>query len=204
MRVRSVAAAALAGTAAIAGMNAGAAAAGPAIKAAKISTLRLRLGDQVHVAGSSISCVVQKSGTIVNFTCVLGSLSSPHAHSYAVGIADRATDLARVSAGGGSVKIVTVVAEPAISGSAFPSPSRRPKAFTVAPTTAILVGGTHVFCAVQSTSGTINVTCGLSSFEDKLEFPVGTYSVAESGKFALLAKVQRTHDFKPVSVRAQP
>ena len=105
MRVRSVAAAALAGAAAVAGMSAGGAAAGPAVKTAKISTLRLRVGDQVHVSGSSISCVVQKSGATVNFACVLGTLGTPVAHSYAVGIADKGADLARVSLGGGSAKI---------------------------------------------------------------------------------------------------
>src|ERR1700690_4081880 len=115
MRVGSVVAAALVGLAALAGVSAGTAAAGPDAKAAKIKTLALRLGDQLHVSGSSISCVVQKSGATVNFACVLGTLGGPNAHSYAVGIADKGADLARVSASGGSAKIVTVVQEPTIA-----------------------------------------------------------------------------------------
>ena len=140
MRAGSAAAAVLVGMAAVAGVDAGAVAAAPA----KISTLSLRLGDQLRVTGSSISCIVQKSGATVNFACVLGSLSRPNAHSYAVGISDKGADLAAVSASGGSAKIVTAVQEPAISAAAFPSPARKAEAFAVAPTTAILVGGTHI------------------------------------------------------------
>src|SRR5579859_4106066 len=98
MRVASAAAAALVGAGAL-GLHAGAAAAGPA-RTAKIATLRLRLGDQIHVSGSSISCVVQRSGVTVNLACVLGSLGRPDPHSYAVGIADKGADMAAVSATG--------------------------------------------------------------------------------------------------------
>jgi len=202
MRVGSGVLAALAGIVAL--TIAGTADAGPVARPAKVSTLALRLGDRIEVAGTTISCVVQKSGTTVNFACVIGSLSRPVAHSYAVGIADKGADLAAVSASGGSAKLVTVVREPLINGARFVSPARRAKLFSVRPTTAILVGGTHIFCAVQSTDGTINVTCGLSSLAAHLQFPAGSYNVSESAKFALLGKVLQKRDFKTVAVRPQP
>jgi hypothetical protein len=195
----------LAGAVVVAGAPGGAASAAPARFAAeKLATLRLRLGDRIYVRGSTIACVVQSSRGRINFACVLGSLAAPEARSYAVGIADRGADLAAISAEGGSAKLVTVVGEPTVSGIPFPSPARRPHSYTVAPTTAVLVGGTHIFCAVQSTQGTINVTCGLSSFAARLQFPAGTYTVSESGRFALLGKVGPKSAFKTVAVKAQP
>jgi hypothetical protein len=74
----------------------------------------------------------------------------------------------------------------------------------VAPTTAVLVGGTHIFCAVQKTQGVINVTCGVSSLADHLQFPPGSYIVSESPRFALIAKAERGGNFKTVAARAQP
>jgi hypothetical protein len=169
-----------------------------------VKTLRLRLGDRITVKGTPLACVVQDNGGTVNFACVEGSLATPRPHSFAVGIADKGADLAGVSASGGSAKLVTVVREPVVSGAAFASPGRGPRGFVVAPTTALLIGGTHIFCAVQTTQKTKNVTCGLSSFGHHLQFPAGTYVVSESTRFALLGKTGPKGAFKTVAARAQP
>jgi len=184
--------------------GAGASAAGPRASAAKVKTLELKLGDRLKVKGTTLACVVQNSGGVVNLACLDGSLSKPIPHSYAVGIANKGADLAQVSASGGSAKVVTVVQEPTISGGDFVVPAGGPKAYAVAPTTALLIGGTHVFCAVQTTSGTVNVTCGLSSLADKLQFPSGSYTVSESAKFSVLGKVQPHNGFKTVAAKTQP
>jgi hypothetical protein len=184
---------------------AGAAYAAPAhVAAPRVKTLRLKLGDRIEVKGTPLACVVQDSGGTVNFACVEGSLASPLPHSFAVGIADKGADLAGVTASGSSAKLVTVVHEPSVSGASFAIPARRPRKFVVTPTTALLIGGTHIFCAVQTTQATRNVTCGLSSFAHHLQFPAGTYVVSESARFALLGKTGPKGAFKTVAARSQP
>jgi hypothetical protein len=191
-------------TAVLAAAVADDAVAGPHASGAAVRTLRLRLGDRISVKGTPLACVVQNSRGTVNLACVEGSLRSPVPHSYAVGIADKGADLAAVSASGASAKLVTVVQEPSVRGAAFPSPSRGARAFAIAPTAALLVGGTHIFCAVQTTDGTVNVTCGLSSIAQHLQFPAGTYIVSESTRFALLGKTEPKDKFKTVAARSQP
>jgi len=201
--MRSAAAAALTGVVALAGA-AGALADGHRAHAAKVRTVRVRLGDHLVVAGSPLQCIVQRSSGTVNLTCAYGTLSSPVLHSYAVAIADRGADIAQLTRGGASAKLITIVQEPRLSGAPFTSPTRAPRVLTVAPTTAVLVGGTHIFCAVQRTGGTVNVTCGLSTLARRLQFPTGSYTVSESAKFALLGKVAPHNGFKTVSARQQP
>ena len=185
--------------AAVAADTAAASASKPAVR-----ELHLMLGDRIRVTGTPLACVVQNSGGTVNFACVEGSLHTPIPHSYAVGIADKGADLAAVSGSGASAKLVTVVREPVVRGATFAIPTRAARTFKVVTTTAILIGGTHIFCAVQRTDGTVNVTCGLSSLAQHLQFPPGTYIVSESTRFALLGKTEAKDNFKTVAVKSRP
>jgi hypothetical protein len=183
---------------------AGAVASAAGSHVAGVQTLGVELGDRFHVKGTRLRCVVQTNGGTVNLVCIEGGLTAPVPHSFAVGIADRGADLASVSASGNSAKLVVAVKQPTVPGAAFPMPARGRRALTVAPTTAVLVGGTHIFCAVQRTQGLTNVTCGVSSFADGLQFPRGSYIVSESERFALMAKAERGKRFKTVAARTQP
>ena len=183
---------------------AGAAAASSTASTTAVTKLSLKVGDHILVKGASLACVVQNSGGILNFACVDGSLSSPRPKSFAIGIADRAVDLAKLSPSGGSANVISGARQPKISGAAFAVPSRGPKTYTVSPSsTALLIGGTHIFCAVQTTKGVINVTCGLSTLADHLQFPTGTYIVSESTKFALIGKTVNG-GFKTLAYKTQP
>jgi hypothetical protein len=200
-----VVAVAVVATAALVWVSAIALAAGRgAAGTASVRTLQLELGDRIHVKGTRLRCVVQANGGKTNLVCIEGSLTAPVPHSFAVGIADDGADLAAVSASGASAKLLADVQQPTVSGAAFPPPGRAPRAFTLAPTTAVLIGGTHVFCAVQRTQGVVNVTCGVSSLAAHLQFPTGTYIVSESPRFALIAKAEPHQNFKTVAVRSQP
>jgi len=182
----------------------GVAAASSPASGAAVKKLSLKVGDHILVKGASLACVVQSSGGILNFACVDGGLASPRPKSFAIGIADRGVDLAEMSPSGGSAKVISGTREPTISGAAFAVPSRQPKTYTVSPSsTALLIGGTHIFCAVQTTKGVINVTCGISTLADHLQFPTGTYIVSESAKFALIGKTVNGA-FKTLAYKTQP
>jgi hypothetical protein len=182
--------------------GAGGAAAGPRASTAAVATYHLRLGDTVSLKGTTIECVVQKQNGIINFACLKGGLSSPMQGSYAVGIADKGVDIAQVS--GDSAKLLKVVAEPAVGGAAFPTPTRSSQHFDIAPTAGLLIGGTHVFCAVEFAVGVRNVTCGLSSLALRLQFPAGSLIASESETFALLGKSEAHGQFQNVSLKTQP
>jgi hypothetical protein len=177
-------------------------AAGPRASSASVGTLNLKLGDQLYVKGARLACVVQKSGVTINFVCVKGTLSSPIAGGYGVGIADKAADLAAVSAN--SAKVVKVVQEPAVAGATFPVPARKPHAYTLGPTVAVLIGGTHIFCALQKTDRIINVTCGLSSIAAGLQYPPGTYAISLSARTAILFQKKPKGQVKTIAIKAQP
>jgi hypothetical protein len=49
-----------------------------------------------------------------------------------------------------------------------------------------------------------NVTCGVSSLADHLQFRPGTYIVSESARFALMAKAEPGGNFKTVAAKTQP
>ena len=83
-------------------------------------------------------------------------------------------------------------------------PTGKVQSYTLAAPTAVLVGGTHIFCAVERAAGTINVTCGLSSLAAHLQYPVGSYITSESSRFALMGQVEPKGAFKTVAARAQP
>lgn len=171
--------------------------------ASGVTTLFLKVGDQIHIKGSSLACVVQNSSGTINLVCVEGSLSLPKGNSYATGIADKAASLNRISANGNSQTIVRLVKQPAISGATFLVRPGAAKSFTVALNTAILVGGTHIFCAAQRTDNAINVTCGLSSIAAKLQYPNGSYLTIISGQIAALAQRQRG-GVKTLAGKTQP
>jgi len=196
----------LVASAALAGAGATAANAGPHARSATVSTLTLRLGDQLHVTGTPLWCLVQKSNGIINFACFDGSLASPKPDSYALGIADKAADLGQVSASGQNAKVLTVVQEPSVSGPTFTAPSRKAHLINAAPTTVLVIGGTHVFCVVQKSQGVVNVTCALSTSAGKLLAPIGSYSVEESTTFAVIGKVlpKSKGGFKTVAAETQP
>jgi len=180
------------------------AAGAPRATIASIRTLHLRVGDQLYVKGAPLACVVQKSSGKINVVCVDGSLSSPTPGAYAVGIAEKAVDLAAVSAN--SAKVLKVVPEPGVSGAKFAVPSGPTRSYTVAPPAALLVGGTHIFCAVEAATAAdpINVTCGLSTLAAGLQFRAGTYITSESSRFALLLKIGPKGGSKTVAARVQP
>jgi hypothetical protein len=188
---------------ACAAASAGAASA-PQATIASIRTLHLRVGDQLHVKGAPLACVVQKSSSKINVVCVEGSLSSPTPGAYAVGIADKAADLASVNAN--SAKVLEVVPEPGVSGAKFAVPSGPTRSYTVAPPAALLVGRTHIFCAVETASATdpINITCGLSTLAAGLRFRAGTYITSESSRFALLLKIGPRGGSNTIAARVQP
>jgi len=171
--------------------------------ASGVSTLFLKVGDQIHVKGSSLACVVQNSSGTINLVCVEGSLSLPKGNSYAIGIADKAASLNRISANGNSQTIVRLVQQPAVSGATFLVRPGSPKSFTVALNTAILVGRTHIFCVAQRTDSVTNVTCGLSSIADKLQYPSGSYLTIISARIAALAQ-KRPGGVKTLAGKTQP
>lgn len=185
-------------------VGASASAAGPRASSAAPATVYLRVGDQVYVKGSPVACVVQRSSGTINMVCVKGSPSSPTPGGYGIGIADTGTEVVAVSAN--SAKLVKGVREPAVSGAKFATPAGKARAYTLAPPAALLVGGTHIFCAVEKASGAlpINVTCGLSSLAAALQYPPGSYITSESGRFALLAQAEPKRAFKTITLKAQP
>src|SRR5579871_4674462 len=169
--------------------TAGVASAGAGAVPASIRTYDLKLGDIVVVKGAPIQCVVQRNRGVLNLTCVKGTLASPVRHSYAVGIADRAADLATITAG--AARLDTLVSEPALHGPLFAVRPGSPRRFTIAPVAALLVGGTHIFCAIDRATGSINVTCGLSTLALRLQFPPGSFITSISSAFALIDKAER-------------
>lgn len=188
---------------ACAAAGAGAASA-PRATTASVRTLHLRVGDQLHVKGTPLACAVQTSSGTINVVCVEGSLSAPTPGTYAVGIADKAVDLAAVSAS--SAKLLKVVSEPGVPGAKFVVPSGPARSYTVSPPAAVLVGGTHIFCAVEAATAAapINVTCGLSTLAAGLQFGAGSYITSESSRFALLLKSGPKGGSKTIAAKAQP
>jgi hypothetical protein len=168
-------------------------------------TYSLKNNDQIFVKGTSIACVIQSSAGTLNLVCVDGSLSAPKGGSFAVGIADKAASLNQISAGGGSQKVVKLSLQPTVAGSKFPVRSGGAKSYTIpsTPSAALLIGGTHIFCVVQKT-GVVNVTCGVSSIADKLQFPAGSYVTIISPKVVLLAQKLAHGGVKTVVSRSQP
>jgi len=196
--------AALIGLVALACVVASASAAGPRASSASLSPLYLKRGDQVYVKGAPVSCVVQNSSGTINVVCVKGSPASPTPGGYGIGIADTGAEIVAVATQ--SAKLVKGVREPAVSGAKFAVPPRKPRAYTLAPPAALLIGGTHIFCALEKASGGIpaNVTCGLSSLAAGLQYPAGTYITSESSRFALLAAAQPKGAFKTIALKTQP
>lgn len=168
-------------------------------------TYSLKVNDQIFVKGTSIACVIQSSSGTINLVCVDGSLSAPKGGSYAVGIADKAASLNQISANGSSQKVVKLSLQPAVAGSKFPVRSGPAKSFTIppSPSAALLIGGTHLFCVVQKT-GAVNVTCGVSSIADKLQYPTGSYVTVFSPKLVVLAQRVLNGGIKAVVSRNQP
>ena len=195
--------AALIGLVALACAGASGLAAGPA-SSASTPTVYVKLGDQLFVKGAPVACVVQNSGGTINVVCVKGSPSSPTPGGYGVGIADSGADIAAISTH--SAKLVKSVREPAVSGVTFTVRPGKPRSYTLAPPAAVLIGGTHIFCAVERANGTIpiNVTCGLSSLAAGLQYPQGTYITSESSRFALLGQIGSKGAFKTIAAKAQP
>jgi hypothetical protein len=116
-----------------------------------------------------------------------------------VGIADSGVRLAAVQ----PAQLLKAVAEPAVPGAKFAVRSGKPHAYTLAPPAAVLFGGTHIFCAVNSAGGT-NITCGLSSLAAHLQYPVHTYTIELSTRFAIVGEVEPKGAFKTITTKPQP
>ncbi len=93
-----------------------------------------------------------------------------------------------------------------MSGAPFAVRPGKPHSYTLAPPAAVLIGGTHIFCALEKANGTIpiNVTCGLSSLAAGLQYPSGTYIASESSRFALLGRAGPKGSFHTLAFKAQP
>ena len=161
----------------------------------------MKPGDQLYVKGTPLVCAVENNGGTINIVCAIGSLSSPTAHSYGAGIADSGVRLAAVEPNGS--KILASINEPRVSGATFAVRPGNARAFTVAPPAAVLIGGTHIFCAVDTAAG-VNVTCGLSSLAAGLQYPVGSYVMSVSPRFALLGQAEPKGAFKTITFKSQP
>lgn len=164
-----------------------------------MTTVYVKVGDQLAVKGSPIVCAVQNSNGTLNIVCAEGKLSSPTQGSYGVGIADSGVRLGAVTPS----KLVKAVAEPAVSGAKFAVRSGKPHVYTLSPPSAVLFGGTHIFCALNSAGG-INITCGLSSLAAHLQYPVHTYIMELSTRSAIVGEVEPKGAFKTVAAKAQP
>jgi hypothetical protein len=166
-----------------------------------ITKVSMKPGDQLRVKGSPIVCAVQNNGGTLNIVCAIGSLSSPTLHSYGAGIADSGVRLAQVEPNGS--KLVKSINEPRVSGATFAVRPGKAQAYTVAPPAAVLIGGTHIFCAVDTAAG-LNITCGLSSLAAGLQYPVGSYIMSVSSRFALLGQAEPKAAFKTITFKSQP
>jgi len=161
----------------------------------------MKPGDQLYVKGTPLVCAVENNRGTINIVCAIGSLSSPTPHSYGAGIADSGVRLAAVEPNGS--KVLRSINEPRVSGATFAVRPGKAQAYTVAPPAAVLIGGTHIFCAVDTAAG-VNVTCGLSSLAAGLQYPVGSYIMSVSPRFALLGQAEPKAAFKTITFKSQP
>jgi hypothetical protein len=184
--------------------GAGASASGVQAANQAITRVSMKPGDQLYVKGTPLVCAVQNNGGTIDIVCAIGSLSSSTPHSYGAGIANSGVRLAAVEPNGS--KLLRSINEPRVSGATFAVRPGKPRSYIVAPPAAVLIGGTHIFCAVEKANGSIpvNVTCGLSSLAAGLQYPVGSYIMSVSSRFALLGQAEPKAAFKTITFKSQP
>lgn len=160
--------------------------------AASPHILYIRPGDGFIVKGTTLTCQVFTSQPIA-LQCANSATTKslvPDYGSYGIGVDADAAAIFRVEPHNAPVELR--YPEPSVSGAMFATPtSKKGTDWTVTPPTGILVAGTHIFCAadVAAVAG-LNVTCGLSTVADQLQYPAGSYVVSFSDKFVLLGKAK--------------
>jgi hypothetical protein len=161
--------------------------------------VRLHAGDQVAISGAHIRCAVS-SGLPRTIACGLGNARSPFVGTYEVAVADQAVLL--LKAAQAAPVLVLREAQPKVSVSSFPVAAGRPRTLTVGVGTALMVAGSHVFCAVTS-QGAIAVVCGLTASNSGVYIP-GTYLGVITPRQAVLWKKLPGDKVKTVISRRQP
>lgn len=167
--------------------------------------ITLRGGDLVTVRGSSVHCAVSaaSSANPLTIVCGKGNAQSPAPGTYAIGFADTAAIVIKSSASR-QPELVVREAQPVDSRAAFPPSSRgKSSALTVGVGDELLVGGTHVLCAISSEQKVPTMTCGLLA-PGQGTFVLKSYVGIVSDKFAFLSRLVSGTKFKDVVAKAQP
>jgi len=142
--------------------------------------LRLNPGDQLAVGGTHLHCSVSQRAPIT-LACGKGTARGPSAGTYGFALADAAALVLRSGASGQAVAVLRR-RQPAPAGRGTPAHAASVRSTVAGPDTVILVGGTHLVCAVSPQSRGNAITCGLSG-PSAGTFRTGTF-------FAILTDAQ--------------
>ena len=130
------------------------------VDGASARNLTLRVGDRFLIQDTPLDCRIDQVSSGIEVSCAYDNLSNttPRPTSYGVVMTDRFAAIARYRSAT-SARIVVYRTEPTTHRGPFPSPKRRPMAFTLRAGQSAPIGGTDFACGVAREGRRTGIEC---------------------------------------------